>query len=215
MPMPLPEQIPSPSRLTGTINLLSALPTITTALTIDGPGAASLTVNGGGSYRVLDINASTVTVQDVTIANGNAVEGGGVNNAGGTLTLRNTTFSGNHATFTGGAINNASATLTITNSTFTGNTAQYGGVIENAGLGTVTVTSSSFSSNSAEEGGAVDNFNGTLTLNNSTFSGNSATAGNGGAIANSLALTLNNTTFSGNNATVLGGGIYNTFFSNT
>jgi len=61
--------------VTGTINLTGALPPITDALAINGPGAAQLTVrrDTGGDYRIfaLMVNApSVVTISGLNITNG-------------------------------------------------------------------------------------------------------------------------------------------------
>jgi CSLREA domain-containing protein len=84
-------------------------------------------------------------------------------------------------------------TVTVTDSTFSGNSAgDRGGAIGNTSCCTVTVTDSTFSGNSAgNRGGAISNQR-TLTVTNSTFSGNSAGAG-GGIFNNSGAPTLKNT----------------------
>jgi hypothetical protein len=200
--------------------------TVTNGATV--PGA------GGGIYN----DHSTLTVDRCTISNNHASKGGGVYNDGfsgsATLTISNSTFSGNGAAAPysvgsgGGVYNsgwNGSATLTISNSTFSGNSAGiadygWGGAIYNDGpLGSATLTlnNSTFSGNSAGYlGGGIYN-GGTMTVTNTTFSGNSAGFANygwGGAIYNdgplgSTTLTLNNSTFSGNSAGYLGGGIYN------
>jgi predicted outer membrane repeat protein len=172
------------------------------SLTIIGQGR--VTISGGGTVRVIRVGLNvTLNLDGMTIANGLAARGGGINNFG-TLTVTNSTFSGNRTTGfnAGGAIFNG-LTLTVTNSTFSGNSAEEGGGIGN--YGTATVTNSTFSGNSATVGGAI--FNGfTLTVTNSTFSGNSATSG--GGIYNYRNITITNSTFSGNSATS-GGGIYN------
>ena len=89
----------------------------------------------------------------------------------------------------------ASPTLTVTNSTISGNTAGYGGGICNGAGGgngpaaSVTVSNSTLSSNSAAvDGGGIYNSGGyrslaSLNVKNCTLSGNSAT-GNGGGIYN-------------------------------
>jgi predicted outer membrane repeat protein len=117
--------------------------------------------------------------------------------ADSTITVSNSTFSGNSAKYAGGAIGNNNV-LTVSNSTFSGNSALLdGGAIDNNGV--LTATNSTFSGNSALllDGGAIDN-NGVLAATNSTFSGNSAKYG--GAIANGYfgELTLNNCTLTGN-----------------
>jgi predicted outer membrane repeat protein len=75
-----------------------------------------------------------------------AVEGGGIRNIG-TLTVGDSTFSGNHATYYGGGIE-GSGWVQVTNSTFSGNIADiYGGGIHNRG--TLTLTNSTFSGDRA------------------------------------------------------------------
>ena len=196
--------------VTGTITLTTGVLEIQHSLTINGPGAATLAVSGGGSSQVflVDSNA-TVSISGLTIQDGTADFGGGIGNSG-TLTLTNCTISGNSAsTGTGGGIENLS-TLTVTNCTFSGNTApaSNGGGLENNGM--LTVSATTFSGNSAEAGGGMDN-GGTLTLTNSTVSGNSV-SGVGGGINNEnfSVLTVTNSTISGNTApATAGGGIEN------
>ena len=182
-------------------------------ITITGAGAGTTIIQAGtlgypdgganGIDRVFHIpGAYTVNISGVTIANGKITgTGGGIYNYSGTLTVTNSTFSDNSATYGGGIYNEG--TLTVTNSTFSGNSATYGGGIYNQG--TLTVTNSTFSGNTANTGGGIYNY-GTLTVTNSTFSGNAATYG--GGIYNQGTLTVTNSTFSGNAATTYGG-IYN------
>ena len=123
--------------------------------------------------------------------------------------------------FSGGGIY-STGTLTIANSTISGNTVGLGSFLldrgEGGGIiivdGLATVISSTVSGNSANAlGGGIANA-GSLTLTNVTVSGNSAGA-NGGGVANGFylgpraaELTLTNVTISGNSASS-GGGIYN------
>src|SRR5262249_19789096 len=76
---------------TGTIALTSGELDITESVTINGPGASALTVSGSHRSTVFDVAGSTihVTIHDLTIA-----DGGGIYNAG-TLTVSNSTLSGN------------------------------------------------------------------------------------------------------------------------
>jgi hypothetical protein len=202
--------------VTGTITVTSGELLITDDLTITGPGAANLTISGTGypPHRDMEVAAgTTVALSDLTIANGTAnsfagYEGGGILNAG-TLTVANTTFSGNFAANTGGGIANSGGTLTVTNSTFSGNSTYDGaGAIENSGGGSLTVTGSVFSANSADfRAGAIENRPGaSANVANGTFSGNSAgqggnSSGSGGAIFNYAgSLTVTGTTFSENTA---------------
>jgi hypothetical protein len=157
--------------------------------------------SGGGLY-----NVGTLTVSNSTLSGNSAYggfgDGGGIAN-GGTLTVSNSTLSGN----TGG-IYNILGTLTVSNSTLSGNSSggEGGGIFNNHG--TLTVNNSTLSGNSALDGGGIYNdYYGALTVNNSTLSGNSA-AGGGGGIFNFGTLTVNNSTLSGNSATRSGGGLF-------
>jgi hypothetical protein len=194
--------------------------TISADTTID--GGSLITISGGHSVGVFSVNTGvTFAVHNLTIANGKSNYGGGIAIFGGTLTVTNSTFSGNRAEAEnqegyfalGGAIYNENGgTLTVTNSTFSGNSASGfyglgGGAVYNAG--TLTVTNSTFSENdTGVSGGAICTNGGTLTVTNSTFSGNSA-SGDGGAMVTVIGtLTVTNSTFSGNSA-ANGGGIAN------
>ena len=200
----------------GTIHLASTL-TLSNNVTIDGSVLDSpITIsgdtdnNGTRDVRVFYINPGvTAILKGLTITKGYASgynDGGGIYNYG-TLTVTNSTLSGNSsAGWLGGGIYNP-GTLTVTNSIFSGNLANVdGGGIYNTG--TLTVTNSTFSGNWTERyGGGIANY-GVLTVTNSTFSGNSADYGGGGIANYNGALTVTNSTFSYNSATY-GGGIFN------
>ncbi len=168
--------------VSGTITLTTGHLEVRKNLTISGPGAANLAVNGNGSSRVFFINSifvsKIVSISGLTITNGSAsgfypgLYGGGIYNYHATLTLSNCTVSGNSATNDGGGIYNAgqggSAALTVNNCTLSANsTAAWGGGIFNdalAGSATVTIANSTLSSNSAAAGGGIWNHNGLATL---------------------------------------------------
>jgi CSLREA domain-containing protein len=192
------------------IVLGSQLPTITDAsgLTIDGQ-KAKITVSGNDAVRVFEVGSSAaVNLRKLKVADGNSDDfgGGAFNNAGGTLTVTKSTFSGNSATDLGGGIDNR-GTLEVTNSTFSANKTtradgnNFGGGIFNDG--TLKVSKSTFSNNSSLQGGGLANFR-TLEVTNSTFSANTA-AGGGGIFTNDT-LKVANSTFSGNSSTQLSGG---------
>jgi hypothetical protein len=84
--------------VSGTIVLTSSELPITRNVTINGPGAANLAIDGNATSRVFDNFASNVTISGLTITNGlgNANGGGGIFNQGG-LTLSNSTVSNNVA----------------------------------------------------------------------------------------------------------------------
>jgi CSLREA domain-containing protein len=112
--------------VTGTITLGSTLPTIVSGetLTIQGPSASpGITIDGDGKYEVMLVDSGAMlNIANLTIVNGSFSVGGGIANSG-TLTVTNSTFSGNSAPGGGGGIANNGGTLTVTNSTFSGNSA--------------------------------------------------------------------------------------------
>ena len=199
-----------------TINLLSALPNLSSLITIRGPGANILTVHrsAGGSYRIFTIDAGqTVTISGLTISNGEALaspdplgDGGGILNLG-ELTLTNSVVRDNVAHSCGGGICNR-GTATVLNSRVTGNYSDHsGGGIGNRG--TLTVKDSTVSDNSSffYGGGVFNRWSATAcSLTDSAVSGNS-TGDSGGGIFSEGPLTLTSSTVSGNSSAGYGGGI--------
>jgi hypothetical protein len=178
------------------------------SLKIVGSDAATTIVDGSQAGTVITIPTAKAHVQlsKLTIRNGLASHwGGGIYNSG-TLTINQSTVSGNSADdgWGGGIINYQHATLTINKSTITGNSAGYlygeGGGIMN--VGTVTINKSTITGNSARYGGGCYNYySAALTINNSTISANSAGYDGGGGIVNQGGtVTINNSTSSGNGA---------------
>src|SRR5207247_1932447 len=107
--------------------------------------------NTGGNYTIFTIAAgnNNVTIDGLTISNGNAVgSGGGIfNSSSGTVNITNSTISGNSAGSDGGGIqhNSATGTLSVTGSTISGNIAQTGGGISLTGGTAVNVANSTIS----------------------------------------------------------------------
>lgn len=158
--------------VTGTIVLSQGELVVDTDVTITGPGANSLALDGNLASRVLRVNSGvTATISGLTIQNGVSRGGGGIlNEESATLAVTDSTLSGNSAFFNGGGIvNGFFGTVTLTNSTLSGNIAGPGG-------------------NSAFFGGGGIFNAGTMTVTNSTLSGN--IAGTGGGIYNFATLTL-------------------------
>ena len=181
--------------LTGTVQLATALPDITSDLSITGPGATLLTVrrNVATEFRIFFINLNTavVSISDLTIANGAATggTGGGIFNQG-TLALSRVVLSGNVAQLGGGLFTDTDGEIRVVECTFATNTATNdGGGLNYRGLTTSFITGTTFISNTAQFGGGVIMFeatSGSLTIDNSTFNGNAATGNEtGGAIDNS------------------------------
>ena len=125
--------------VSGTITLGSTLPAIANtspgSLTIDGSGQA-ITVDGASMFRILTVNSgSTLNLGFLTLTKGSVGASGGGGGAifnNGTMTITNSTFSGNQAGGDGAAIENTQGTLSVTNSTFSANQTVGGGAINNA-----------------------------------------------------------------------------------
>jgi hypothetical protein len=173
-------------------------------LTIQGPGAGLLTVDGSTETRVFQVDAgASVTISGLKIADGNGKvysygyggnaeqndgEGGAILNLG-MLALSGCTVISNNSSWRGGGIYNA-GTMTLGGCTLTGNTAySWGGGIYNAG--TMTLSGSTVSGNSAGLGGGIVNDTpGTLTILSSVVKSNTATAQDGADIYSLGSLTI-------------------------
>jgi hypothetical protein len=195
--------------LTGSILLLSEL-SITQAVTIQGPGLSSLTLdatNAAPTFRAINIAATgDLTLSGVAIANGHtAALGGGVLNSG-TFVVSRCLFLNNRAGNGGGISNQAGATLSVDECTFDTNTTTSvgGGAFINFGL--ASVSNSTFLHNTAPiNGGAINTqSSGTTTIVNSTFF-DGKSGGLGGALANLGTTTVINSTFVANQGS--GGGV--------
>jgi hypothetical protein len=204
--------------------------TINKNITITGPGADKLTIDGNnyvGNFinRVFHITGAgtNATITGLTIHDGQDRTGGGIyNDPGATLNLVNCTMIGNqsfgYGNSGGGAIYNA-GTLRLSNCTVTGNYAFNstlgGGGISN--VGKLSLTNCTLSNNSdlygmysvTGGGGGIYNGGTLTTLTNCTLSGNSSERGGGIANDTSSALTLTNCTVSGSLVDSNGGGILN------
>ena len=183
---------------------------ITDDVTIIGVSAAGTVLDGNGSVthdRVFDIHSGMVIISHVTIENGNTDSGGAVNN-NSVLTLDSSRITGSTAHAYGGGIANY-GTLTIQNSTVSGNhdlgqTANGGGLVNGGNLALV---NSLVSGNTADGGGGGIYNYGTASVANSIINGNSAPYG--GGIRNGWQLTVNNSDMRNNTATNEGGGVLN------
>ncbi|MGA9772499.1 MAG: C25 family cysteine peptidase [Blastocatellia bacterium] len=205
--------------VTGTINLLSALPNLSgSALSINGPGASLLTIRRDSSVntlRIFLVNSGTVTISGVTLADGNAVGGGAVRNfSNGTLNINNCVLANNAGNAGGGGaiINNGNGPINITNSTFSGNSASggEGGAIRHSSTGTININGCTFSGNSATNLACLhNNSSGAINITNTVITGNSAQF-DAGAISNSAGtVTVTGCTITNNTAGNVGGAIVN------
>lgn len=158
-------------KISGTIDdhlIISSPVTLTTWA--GGPAGSPAVLDGTltSSDSVVDVmsGVSGVTLEDLTIENGYDTEGGGIVNSG-TLTLTDSTVSGNgNSDDDGGGIYNG-GTMTITDSTITNNTAGYGAGIFNRGTLTVlatTIAGNTCTSSDCGDGGIYSGENYTAAL---------------------------------------------------
>jgi len=159
--------------------------------------------DGGNIYNCGYPHNASITISDSVIVGGRVRRGHGNDGYGGAI------------------YNCADSTVTIINTTISGNRAEVGGAICNGGK--LTIRNSTFSDNNVrqDKAGAIANY-GLVVIDNSTFSrNNSRSIGRGGAIQNggilyhaAGTLIISNSTFSGNEAGG-GGGIFNVKGSRT
>ncbi len=192
----------------------NGLPSITSTLKIDAPWNEMATITraaGALSFRLFHVAASGhLTLERITLTSGGfGLNGGGVLNNGGEVTIRGSAFIENEAA-TGGGLSNVKGKVTIRNSTFLRNVAFSGGALANDG-GDVTIVDSIFDRNdSGLTGGALRNESkGILRIKRSHLTGN--TGGSVGGILNGGfgpivggALWIDETTFSGNTGEIAG-----------
>ncbi len=187
-----------------------------TTITGPGPGALTIDANNASRVFYIYNNASTlaVTISGLTLTRGRIGAGNGsvINNKGENVTLSNVTV--NNSRPTNGAIFAGSGgSLTIQNSTISGNTGGTGaGAVFALAAGSVNISNSTFSGNSSTKGAGVmvQNASNPVTITNTTFSGNTATGGKGGGLflyTIGAAVSISGSTISGNTTVNRGGGI--------
>ena len=154
-------------------------------LTITGPGAGKLIVNGNNAVQAFylggpDTTDNPVTISGLSILNGKFAAGGAIL-SNESLTLNNVIASGNTVTNVGGAIFVVGGPhVSISNSRITGNHADNdGGGIFILQATSIAITNTVVSGNSAVNvaGGAELGVNGVgtgITVSKSTFSGNTS-----------------------------------------
>lgn len=160
----------------GTIVLNSALPAISSDVGIVGPAGDKVIISGGGVAPLFVVASGGILRLDaLTLSGGLASDGGAIiNQLGGTLTVFNSTFSGNRAQQSGGAIRNLGV-ATIVNSTFASNAAaESGGALADSGVGSnMTLINCTIAANSAALGGGIaTEQQGAVTLRNTLIATN-------------------------------------------
>jgi beta-glucanase (GH16 family) len=181
-----------PALAGSTIDLTSGPLVIGKDVTLDGSGAPGIAVSGGGTDRVMIVDAGAgVWVNDLAFINGFGwqLAGGILNN--GDLTLERAIVAGNVMGTDagdfwqggGGIYSGDGATLTLVDSTVSDNTAQWsGGGVYSFFNTTTTIVRSTISGNVSNDVGGGLRLLGNAWIENSTISGNVATGWHGGAI---------------------------------
>ncbi|MBC7795796.1 MAG: hypothetical protein H7Z37_02860, partial [Pyrinomonadaceae bacterium] len=220
--------------ITGSVLLLTSLPTIIEGLTINGNSQNGFIVDGQNTSGVcgFSVNGTTVpggfvvNINNLTVTRGNATNlGGGIRVEGGaTLNLTNVNVNSNTSVGAGGLYATSAATLNVLNSRVINNIANGaggdGGGVSISGatlfMSGTTVSGNTIPTSGGSTGGGV-NIVGNATnaslvrIENSTISGNTGEFGGGiynSASSGSSTLRISNVTVSGNTSGSNGGGIF-------
>jgi len=196
------------------VTLTSALPQISSPITIEGNGNTIARDGAASAFRILDVTGGgNLTVNKTTITGGSVVgDGGGI--------------------YVSCASSTSCGSLAITNSIIEKNEANPTGALGNGGgicfegTGVLSITDSTIRNNMANGfsgGGGLFYYNdqgvqaGPVTISGSTFSGNTSTYSfaDGGGInlggdstAGTVTANISNSTFSGNSTQGRGGGLF-------
>lgn len=212
--------------LPAVITPLTRLPATEGDLTIAGPGARLLTIDGaGGNIHGITVGrfagrvASDAIIEDLTIT-GFWVNGGAgaafnlTNTSGGgfvsSITLNRVTVRDCRQTASGGVVSFSTGSFTATDCEFSNCMAGgTGGTFNSSGSAsfptTLTLTNCTLNGNSAGNTGGAIHFTGSgaITLNSCTIAGNTSGQGGGGiSIASAgISCTMTNTIVAGNTST--------------
>lgn len=183
-------------------------------IVISGSGTGMTTVNGGGANSVFDISAAIIVrLENMTIANGEDVFGGGVKIVDSTVMMDNVHILNNIANQRGGGVYNESGHVTIYNSVISSNETEGvsgGGVYQENITATLTISNTSITENmAATDGGGIFNLNGHVQVTSSTLQDNNALRWGGGFTNNNGQATIQSSQILSNTAVSRGGAINN------
>ncbi len=206
--------------INSTITLTSGEIEVTDDLTVTGPvtgNASSITLDGNNDSRLFHVTDKTVslTLENLTLTQGESNTGSGGAIIGGRLTLSDSVVINNVSKhpgigsiaprFHGGGL--AATTITLNRSTVSKNIAEFG---SGGGLAasSIILNQSTVSDNTATGfGGGV--YAGTLSVTQSTISGNSARGSGGGIFTTSFGSKIVQSTIFGNTSPFAGGASFN------
>jgi PKD repeat protein len=171
--------------LPGPYHLTAGELTVSSEISLNGNGEI---VSAGGSARVFNVTgifhpdgAGNLSLNGVTIRDGNADSGGGILiDWGGTLSVFNSSILNNVSDTNGGGVHSFFGTLNIVNSTISGNRAKDGGGVSHFQFGPATASLShvTITNNQGDtRGGGISAF-GLINVKNTIVAGNS-TGGSG------------------------------------
>jgi hypothetical protein len=189
--------------LTGTITMADDPQAIAEGVSIQGPGASQVTVDGDDTYRTFELETAIgdpVAISGLTLTNAyTQSSGAAIYNYGSDLTVANSVITDSYATDSsggdsgniGGGVYSNKGPVTLDHSTVSGNHGYYGGGVA-SGTGNTTIMDSSVTDNYAD--------------------GDQANSGNdgygGGLWSDGADLTVIRSTLYNNTAAYDGGGIY-------
>lgn len=185
-----------------TIRLFSALPLISRAMTIQGPGAKVLAIQRGEvleKFNLLTIGEqhTEADISGLTLSGGSSTLGGGLYVAStGALKLSDCHVTGCHATQGGGGLFCKDGTIIIRNCSFWNNKSDTNAAAYLQGIGNATITNSTFQGNTAVNGPGTIVSSGNMTLDSCTIvdnypSGVGSAAANNSVSARNCIITRN------------------------
>ena len=207
--------------LAGVVSITSEL-VISSDLTIEGPGADIIEINGNDTTRIFNVTstAEAVAIRGLALTNARGpstgeTRGGAIfsANTNQPLILEDLVISDSISVGDGGAIYQSASALNVINSTLSGNSSSgFGGALA-SGSGPLTINNSTIENNTAVSGGGGINAETNTTVDRSTVSGNRTSGADavGAGIRSTLGGAISNSTISGNiteGTNGDGGGIY-------
>jgi len=203
---------PQEEWIASTVRVGNALPVVIYALTIHGNGATLIRDESAEPFRIFEVMLSTLTLEDVTLQNGDVGEddwGGGIYSFNASLNLKRVRFVNNRAD-NGGGIYLTFGALSVEDSEFIDNKAGFTGGGAYLDSSRSTFVNTQFTGNTTQSrGGAVSAESTTLVIEDCLFLKNASTENRGGALyLEHINVSILRGQFYQNHADYHGGAIY-------
>jgi hypothetical protein len=204
----------------GPVITLATELTLNKDLEINGPGASLLELNGNAVTRIFNLTAGVITLRGLTMTNGSAFQGGAIlQGLSTTLVVEGCVITGNNCAdpaFDGGGAIRSLGTLSVYDSTISGNTntatAGAGGGIWMAvgGNGSLTMERCTVTGNTSSRCASVGSSAIPMTVRYCAFYANHANDTRGALYGQgtTTSFTVENCTFANNTATNNWGGFF-------